>query len=43
LDFIEQLFDEFNSNEIKNMVNGISKLEKNINQMARLYNHDEKE
>jgi len=43
LKFLLQLFDGFSSNEIKALVNGISKLEKNIVQMARLYNHEEKE
>lgn len=43
LKFLEQLFEGFQSIEIKDLANGISKLEKNIVKMARLNNNDEKE
>lgn len=43
LKFLVQLFEGFQSSEIKDLVNGISKLEKNIVKMERLNNNDEKE
>ncbi len=43
LDFMEQLFEGFESMELKAMVNGISRLEKNIVKMARLNSDEEKE
>lgn len=42
-DFLEQLFESFNSIELKGLSNGISRLEKNIDMMARLYGNEEKE
>jgi hypothetical protein len=43
VEFLLQLFDGFNSNEIKALISGISKLGENIVQMTGLYNHEEKE
>lgn len=42
-EFLVQLFDGFNSNEVKALVNGILKLEKNIVRMERLYDYEKKE
>jgi DNA-binding MarR family transcriptional regulator len=43
LEFLEQLFEGYQSIELKDLVNGISKLEKNIAKMARLNSNEEKE
>ncbi|ASA25756.1 MarR family winged helix-turn-helix transcriptional regulator [Paenibacillus donghaensis] len=43
LEFLEHLFEGFEPTELQEMVRSISKLEKNIIGMARLYHHEEKE
>lgn len=40
LEFLEQLFEDFKPTEINDLVNGISKLDKNIIKMAGLYGYD---
>lgn len=42
-EYLEQLFEDFNSDEIKALADGISKLEKSIVKKERSYNYEDKE
>lgn len=42
-EFLLQLFDGFDSNEIESLADGIAKLGKSIQQMERLYSYEEEE
>lgn len=43
LEFLEQLYEDFDTNLIKNLAKGISKLEKNIIEMEKQYDDEEEE